>query len=160
VCLYASYTFLKPGVITLEANVVQIAQNIYKNFQQTFTIESFVQRFRKTWKKRYVHVSGYISVKDVVQLIMDTPATMFAKMCRASIRFDRDGREAVKKFVEDKVEIFPTYLIRRQKYRVWSIIKTNNKDVPTVESVRKMMVRGVTFDVPPKGRSRKTSLPP
>jgi len=163
VCSYGSYTFLKPNVIMLEANVVQIAQNVYNNFQQTFTIQSFIQRFRKTWRKRYVRVSGYISAKDVVRAIMDAPATMFAKTCRASIRFDCNGREAFKKFVEDKVEIFPTYLIRNKQINqlVWSIVKTKDVCTTTVQNVHKMMVRGATFHVPPKGRqSRKTSLPP
>jgi len=85
VCLYASC--LKPGVVSLEANVVKLAQNIDTNYKRAFTVNSFVQRFRKTWAKHYVRLSGYVSAKDIARQIMDNPATMFAKMCRASVRF-------------------------------------------------------------------------
>jgi len=109
--------------------MIAMAQHVYIHYKKAFSLNNFINEFRKHPSSRYVKlVSGYIAADDIARAILEQPKTMFGNTIAASIRFTdkMNITEKLIQFIEENCKVFPTQLLKLMATSSWCVVKTSN----------------------------------
>jgi len=178
-CLYASWAYDRAFITRVkppQKDTVAMAENIYTNYKEAFSLNAFIRRYKRHPSQQYTKlIRNYVAAENITRAILEQSRTMFAKTVVASLTLTNLENQVGKltTFIEQHCTVFPTQLIKSTAKLCWCVVIGRNVQRVRVERVRqvtRLARRGKqSFRIPPirqkvrcrlSSSSSSKSLPP